>query len=219
MTAMINAVFTLFCFVGLWCLLFGRYGKTQDEQLGREMVEIRRRLYNWARHYQIPLDDPSYQLLRNAIIGVTRLGRTGMLLSFVWNRDKRPVTFKRRLEEASVRLDEKGKARLLHFRERMNLATFKYLILSPAMMLTVILPLLGLALIKYRYFALVNLFEPAFDRLDDRAVAKVWNMTTAPSTALPPRWKSVPLRFLGQASRLCRNWIKHPSPAVSTHNN
>jgi|GEM_PF-5342918 len=172
MTAMTNAIFTLLCMVGLWWVLFGRYGQYQAQRFDREMVEIRRRMYNWARHYKIPLNDPAYRILRNAIVGMTSLKRHEMLFALIWNRDTRTSTFRRRLEEASGLLDEHGRNRLLHFRERMNLAALKYLILSPAILITVIPPLLAWMLIRYRNATLVKLFEPAFDRLDDRALAK-----------------------------------------------
>ena len=122
------------------------------------------------------------------MIGMTRLRVGVTLLAFLWNRDARPVTFSRRLEESFGSLNANATACLLDCRQEMNLAAFRYLMLSPPVIITVLPAVLILALIKSRDAAFLNFFEPAFDRLDAAALAKAMDFQDIGSEG---SWRSI----------------------------
>jgi hypothetical protein len=169
---MLSAVLTLLGFIGLRWFFFGGFRRRQAERFQDEMVRLRRKMDAWAHFYSIPFDDPAFSMLRDVTVGMTSISPRAMLFSFTWNRDTRPETFSHRLEVAFGSLDESARTSLLHFRHIMHLIAFRYLLRSPAIAITGIAPLLAWSLIKYPHVTFLAIFEPAFDRLDDHALAK-----------------------------------------------
>jgi len=168
----LDAILTLLCFAGLWWFLFGGYNKSKAKRFEQEIVDLRRKMGTWVRHSNIPLSHPAYNLLRDVMIGMASIRLSVMFFSFIWNRDTRPETFSHRLEVAFGSLDETAKARLFYFRHKMHLIVFKFLLLSPMILITIVAPLLAWMLIKYPHASFLAFFESAFDRLDDHALAK-----------------------------------------------
>ena len=166
-----DAVLTLLCLVALWWFLFGGYRKNHAERFHEDMVGLRRKMYVWAQQSSIVLDGPAYILLRDTMTYMVSLSVPVMVITFLWNRDTRPETFSRRLAMGYRSLDENARAQLLDCRQKMHLAVLQYLLLSPAIALTIIAPLLAWV-IKYRHPTFLTFFEPAFDRLDDVALVK-----------------------------------------------
>lgn len=168
------ASLAILCFMVFWL-----YRQTQLDVFRQKLFALRDDLFDAAAAGKIDFQHPAYGMLRSTINGTIRFGHR-LNLPFVVclsaiappRKEGDPEHFGAKLEKVMVSLNDEQRALIRDCHHRLNLLMVEHLILgSPALLVTVITPVLFALETKHRIDRVLRAVKRPIERIDALALA------------------------------------------------
>ncbi len=171
------ALLSCISLIGLWYLLFKLYRDYRIDRFRQDVFTLRNALFIEARDGLIPFDHPAYQFVRHTMNGFIRFADDFTMLKIIVCFAIVPrtsgKTYTKMFEAVSADLDTATRERLNQYIDDANLAAAEQLLLgSPILLITVIVPVVGLIIgwNVLKTYVQIWLKRSHFDQIDAQAL-------------------------------------------------